>query len=236
MAIQLRRGNEADLDISRLRPGETAVCLDTGKVFVKLAGENYLVLANASEIPDVSSFITRSVNDLVHYYSKAETDEALSGKQNTLVAGSNIILTPHASDGTVTISAAGGSQGSQGEILFDSESGTAVTNVSPSLSFASGKSLSSYTDGYLEVFYRQNAGTNGGLHAARALIHSVSGSVTVEPVQLLGWEYDSANTALALTGCAGTVSNGNTITFSNPENAEFSFTVYRIIGYKAVGA
>ena len=122
------------------------------------------------------------------------------------------------------------------EILFDSPSGTAVTNVSPSLSFDSGKSLSAYTDGYLEVFYRQNSGTNGGVNSVRTAIHSVSGSVTVEPVQLLGWEYDSANTALALTGCAGTVSNGNTITFSNPENADFSFTVYRIIGYKAVGA
>lgn len=122
------------------------------------------------------------------------------------------------------------------DVLFDSESGTAVTNASPSLSFASGKSLSSYTDGYLEVIYRQNSGTNGGLTSARALIHSVSGSVTVEPVQLLSWEYDSADTALALTGCAGTVSNGNTLTFSNPENAAFSFTVYRVIGYKAVGA
>ena len=122
------------------------------------------------------------------------------------------------------------------EILFDSPSGTAVTNISPSLSFDSGKSLSAYTDGYLEVFYRQNSGTNGGVNSVRTAIHSVSGSVTVEPVQLLGWEYDSANTALALTGCAGTVSNGNTITFSNPENADFSFTVYRIIGYKAVGA
>lgn len=118
------------------------------------------------------------------------------------------------------------------EILFDSASGTAVTNASPSITFDSGKSLSSYTDGYLEVFYKQNAGTNGGVNAIRTLIHSVSGTVTVEPVQLLGWTYDSANTALSLLACAGTVSNGNTITFSNPENADFSFTIYRIVGYK----
>lgn len=118
------------------------------------------------------------------------------------------------------------------EILFDSASGTAVTNASPSITFDSGKSLSSYTDGYLEVFYKQNAGTNGGVNAVRTLIHSVSGTVTVEPVQLLGWTYNSANTALSLLACAGTVSNGNTITFSNPENANFSFTIYRIVGYK----
>ena len=118
------------------------------------------------------------------------------------------------------------------EILFDSASGTAVTNASPSITFDSGKSLSSYTDGYLEVFYKQNAGTNGGVNAIRTLIHSVSGTVTVEPVQLLGWTYNSANTALSLLACAGTVSNGNTITFSNPENANFSFTIYRIVGYK----
>ena len=118
------------------------------------------------------------------------------------------------------------------EILFDSPSGTAVTNISPSLSFDSGKSLSAYTDGYLEFYYKQNNGTSGGVNTAKALIHSVSGSVTVEPVQLLSWEYDSANTALSLLACSGTVSNGNTVTFSNPENADFSFTVYRIVGYR----
>ena len=122
------------------------------------------------------------------------------------------------------------------EILFDSPSGAIVTNASPSVTFDTGKSLSAYTDGYLEVVYKQNNGTNGGVNSARALIHTVSGSVVVEPVQLLGWEYDSANSALALTGCAGTVSNGNTLTFANAESAAFSFTVYRIVSYKAVTA
>ena len=117
------------------------------------------------------------------------------------------------------------------EILFDSPSGAIVTNASPSVTFDTGKSLSAYTDGYLEVVYKQNNGTNGGVNSARALIHTVSGSVVVEPVQLLGWEYDSANSALALTGCAGIISNGNTLTFSNPESAAFAFTVYRVIAY-----
>lgn len=35
MAIQMRRGNEADLDASKLVPGEVAVTLDSGKVRVK---------------------------------------------------------------------------------------------------------------------------------------------------------------------------------------------------------
>lgn len=117
------------------------------------------------------------------------------------------------------------------EILFDSPSGAIVTNASPSITFDTGKSISGITDGYLEVLFKQNSGTNGGVNSARALIHTVSGSVVVEPVQLLGWEYDSANSALALTGCAGTVSNGNTLTFANAESAAFAFTVYRVIAY-----
>lgn len=35
MAIQMRRGNDADLDASKLVPGELAVSLDEGKVRVK---------------------------------------------------------------------------------------------------------------------------------------------------------------------------------------------------------
>ena len=53
MAIQLRRGNEADLDISRLQPGETAVCLDTGKIIVKLTGGNYLTLTDTDAIQEI---------------------------------------------------------------------------------------------------------------------------------------------------------------------------------------
>lgn len=233
MAIQLRRGHQGDLDITKLLPGEAAVCLDTGKVIVKLAGGNYLTLTDTPEL--------RAIVDgkAPASHSHAPTDvtglaEILAGKQNTLVAGTNITLTPNTGEGTVTIAAAGGSSGIQGDVLFDSPSGAIVTNASPSITFDTGKSVSGITDGYLEVLFKQNSGTNGGVNSARALIHTVSGSVVVEPVQLLGWEYDSANSALALTGCAGTVSNGNTLTFANAESAAFSFTVYRIVSYKAV--
>lgn len=118
------------------------------------------------------------------------------------------------------------------EILFDSESGTTVTNASPSIQFGSGKSLSAYTDGYIEIFFKQNGGTNGGVNSAKALIHSVSGAVTVEPVQLIAWTYDATSTSLSFTSCTATLSNGSTITLSNPENSAFSFTIYRIVGYK----
>lgn len=50
MAIQLRRGHQGDLDITKLLPGEAAVCLDTGKVIVKLAGGNYLTLTDTPEL------------------------------------------------------------------------------------------------------------------------------------------------------------------------------------------
>ena len=130
-------------------------------------------------------------------------------------------------------------QSSIGEILFDSASGTAVTNGStPYIDFASGKSLSGYSDGYLEIFFRQNTSVDGnstptgGLNSVKTLIHSVSGTVTMEPVQLIAWSYDSSNTALSFTACIASVSNGTRLTFSNAENAAFSFTVYRVVGYK----
>lgn len=175
------------------------------------------------------------------YYTETEMDTALAGKApaSHTHTKSQITDLANASASAAGLMSAADKAKLDGmtavlnaEILFDSASGTAVTNASPSITFDSGKSLSSYTDGYLEVFYKQNAGTNGGVNAIRTLIHSVSGTVTVEPVQLLGWTYNSANTALSLLACAGTVSNGNTITFSNPENANFSFTIYRIVGYK----
>lgn len=125
------------------------------------------------------------------------------------------------------------------EILFDSASGTAVTNGStPYIDFASGKSLSGYSDGYLEIFFRQNTSVDGnstptgGLNSVKTLIHSVSGTVTMEPVQLIAWSYDSSNAALSFTACIASVSNGTRLTFSNAENAAFSFTVYRVVGYK----
>lgn len=79
MAIQMRRGNEADLDISKLKAGEIAICLDTQKMIVKLTGSNYLTL---SDMPELSEMVN-SKADVGHnhddrYYTEGEIDEKLS--------------------------------------------------------------------------------------------------------------------------------------------------------------
>lgn len=81
MAIQLRRGNETDLDISRLQPGETAVCLDTGKIIVKLTGGNYLTLTDTDAIQE----IVAGKADASHTHAQSDVtglETALSGKAN----------------------------------------------------------------------------------------------------------------------------------------------------------
>ena len=127
----------------------------------------------------------------------------------------------------------------QKEILFDSGNGTSVSDDSTTyIDFDTGKSLSGYTDGYVEIFFRQNTSVDGnstptgGLNSVKTLVHSVSGAVTMEPVQLISWIYDSSNTALELTACVASLSNGNRLTFSNTENSTFNFTIYRVEGYK----
>lgn len=115
-------------------------------------------------------------------------------------------------------------QSSLYEVLFDSANGTDVTNSSPSLSFSSGKSLTGYTDGYLKIFFLQNNGVNS--------VETIITNGAIKNIQLLKWDYDSSETTLSLISCIGSVSNGNTITFSNSENASFTFKIYRIVAYK----
>ena len=79
MAIQMRRGNETDLDITQLKPGEIAVCLDTGKIIVKLSGGNYLTLTDTDAIQEIVNGKAAAV------HSHAQTDitdldTALAGK------------------------------------------------------------------------------------------------------------------------------------------------------------
>ena len=104
MAIQLRRGNQADLDMTQLLPGELAVCLDTGKVIVMLTGGNYLTL---TDTPELRAIVDGKAPAL-HSHALADVTglaAALDRKQNTLVAGTNITLTPNSGDGTVIIAA-----------------------------------------------------------------------------------------------------------------------------------
>ncbi len=83
MAIQIRRGNEADLDISQLKAGELAACLDTQKIIVKLSGGNYLTL---TDVPALRQIVDgKAASDHNHddrYYTESETDALLSGKAN----------------------------------------------------------------------------------------------------------------------------------------------------------
>ena len=93
MAIQLRRGNEADLDISQLKPGEAAVCLDSGKIIVKLSGGNYLTLTDTDaieQILDGKAPASHTHDD--RYYTETEIDNKLGAKQNALTAGNGISI------------------------------------------------------------------------------------------------------------------------------------------------
>ena len=79
MAIQMRRGDEADLDISRLLPGELAICLDTGKVIIKLAGGNYLTLTDSVAL----SALISGKADASHTHAQSDVtglETVLSGK------------------------------------------------------------------------------------------------------------------------------------------------------------
>lgn len=83
MAIQIRRGNEANLDISQLKPGELAVCLDSGKVIVKLSGGNYLTLTDTPAL----RAIVEGKADASHTHAQSDITglaEALAGKQAAL--------------------------------------------------------------------------------------------------------------------------------------------------------
>ena len=79
MAIQMRRGNEADLDITQLKPGEIAVCLDTGKIIVKLSSGNYLTLTDTDAIQEIVN--GKAAASHTHAQSDiTELDTALAGK------------------------------------------------------------------------------------------------------------------------------------------------------------
>ncbi len=77
MAIKHRQGDEIDLDISQLVAGEMAVCTDTGKIVVKLAGENYLVLADSESVKIVQDALADKA-PLKHTHSMADISDMIS--------------------------------------------------------------------------------------------------------------------------------------------------------------
>ena len=110
MAIQLRRGNETDLDISRLQPGETAVCLDTGKIIVKLTGGNYLTLTDTDAIQEIvagkaaashthgQSDVTGLVDALAGKAAAAHTHPAMTGADSNTAGTAGLVPAPAAGD------------------------------------------------------------------------------------------------------------------------------------------
>ena len=110
MAIQLRRGNEADLDISRLQPGETAVCLDTGKIIVKLTGGNYLTLTDTDAIQEIvagkaaashthgQSDVTGLVDALAGKAAASHTHPAMTGADSNTAGTAGLVPAPAAGD------------------------------------------------------------------------------------------------------------------------------------------
>ena len=110
MAIQLRRGNEADLDISRLQPGETAVCLDTGKIIVKLTGGNYLTLTDTDAIQEIvagkaaashthgQSDVTGLVDALAGKAAASHTHPAMTGADSNTAGTAGFVPAPAAGD------------------------------------------------------------------------------------------------------------------------------------------
>lgn len=73
------------------------------ETFVTLLATIINSKADAGDIPDVSTFITNAVNNLINYYDKNYIDSALNGKQDVLTAGTNINIQD--TNGTLTISA-----------------------------------------------------------------------------------------------------------------------------------
>ena len=109
MAIQMRRGDEADLDISRLLPGELAICLDTGKVIIKLAGGNYLTLTDSVAL----SALISGKADASHTHAQSDVtglETVLSGK----AAASHTHTKSQITDLANAVASTNGSGGSAG--------------------------------------------------------------------------------------------------------------------------
>lgn len=70
MAIQMRRGARADLDVTRLLPGEYAVCTD-GYIYLKINGSQVVRIATSELLEQVLSQCADYADDCETYMNNA---------------------------------------------------------------------------------------------------------------------------------------------------------------------
>ncbi len=236
MAIQLRRGNEADLDISQLKPGECAACLDSGKIIVKLSGSNYLTL---SDMPTLMAIVDE------HTHTNALPSENGSGGADGFMSKedkeklNNITVMTGAtyySDGSSGLVPAPPRPGFGKYLRGDGTWSTPDHVESMALLSSDGEDFSgnqTWTSflqdrdpdisgyDYLAVFYKQG---DGVCCAVGTIYNGVS-----KPIQLIDWSFDSVNEALSVRTATFSAS-GTDYTFSSGTNDVF--TIYKVVAYK----
>ena len=85
MAIQVRRGNYADFDPTKMVAGEFAVCLDNGYVYITLSPGNVIKLGTADSIEDALEQALEYVTDAEGFADNA-SDSANSAESDALIS------------------------------------------------------------------------------------------------------------------------------------------------------
>lgn len=83
MAIQMRRGNYADFDASKMVAGEFGVCLDNGYVYITLSAGNAVRLGTADTIEDAL--------ELVRQYAESASQSADNASASATSAGTSAV-------------------------------------------------------------------------------------------------------------------------------------------------
>lgn len=74
MAIQMRRGNYADFDATKMVAGEFGICLDNGYVYITLAPGNAIRLGTADTIDEALRLVEQYRDEAVASAESAESD------------------------------------------------------------------------------------------------------------------------------------------------------------------
>ena len=83
MAIQMRRGNYADFDASKMVAGEFGICLDNGYVYITLSAGNAVRLGTADTIEDALA--------LVQQYSESASQSADNASASATSSGESAV-------------------------------------------------------------------------------------------------------------------------------------------------